>query len=187
MSPKIRILPCRTLFQTPNISPWQVDHVVNKIVIVYGRACWRHLYDNWRVVVVYCKSVNCNPLTPLLLGFVVQLVSTVGKFLTDTAYHVTCCWRLTHLGSAVCRYRSNKRRNRFSQWLSRMCSDSFWDHCENLFRACGHLWWWDLSEEENVRTSGWYEYMWQSCGRTAEWRCIIGNSPCARYCIMLSF
>ena len=27
------------------------------------------------------------------------------------------------------------RRNRFWQWLSRMRFDSFWDHCENLFRA----------------------------------------------------
>jgi len=42
------------------------------VVVVDGRACWRHLYDNRRVVAVYYKSVNCNPLTPLL-WFVVDL------------------------------------------------------------------------------------------------------------------
>jgi len=36
------------------------------IVVVDGRVCWRHLYDNRRVVAVYYKSINCNPLTPLL-------------------------------------------------------------------------------------------------------------------------
>jgi len=41
--------------------------------------------------------------------------------------------------------RSNNKRNRFSQWLSRMCSDSFWDHCENLFRA------WDNFGDETCR------------------------------------
>jgi len=35
-----------------------------KLVVVDGRACWRHLYDNRRVVAVYYKSINCNPLTP---------------------------------------------------------------------------------------------------------------------------
>ena len=42
------------------------------VVVVDGRACWRHLYDDRRVVAVYYKSVNCNPLTPLL-RFVVDL------------------------------------------------------------------------------------------------------------------
>ena len=42
------------------------------VVVVDGRDCWRHLYDSRRVVAVYCKSVNCNPLTPLL-WFVVDL------------------------------------------------------------------------------------------------------------------
>jgi len=54
------------------------------LVVVDGRACWRHLYDSRRVVAVYYKSVNCNPLTRSL-RFVVQLVSTVNKFLTDKA------------------------------------------------------------------------------------------------------
>jgi len=35
-------------------------------------------------VAVNCKSVNCNPLTPLL-RFVIQLVSTVDKISTDLA------------------------------------------------------------------------------------------------------
>jgi len=42
------------------------------VVVVDSRACWRHLYDDRRVVAVYYKSVNCNPLTPLL-RFVVDL------------------------------------------------------------------------------------------------------------------
>ena len=38
-----------------------------KLVVVDSRACWRHdRYDSWRVVAVYCKSVHCSPLTPLL-------------------------------------------------------------------------------------------------------------------------
>jgi len=50
------------------------------VVVVDGRVCWRHIFDNRRVVAVYCKSVNCNPICCL---FVVQLVSTVDKILTD--------------------------------------------------------------------------------------------------------
>ena len=55
------------------------------VVVVDGRACWRHLYDSRRVVAVYNGSVSCNPLTPLLwflCGFVVQLVCTVDKILS---------------------------------------------------------------------------------------------------------
>ena len=36
------------------------------VVVVDGRACWRHLYDSRRVVAVYYKSVSCNPPTPFL-------------------------------------------------------------------------------------------------------------------------
>ena len=43
------------------------------VVVVDGRACWRHLYDSRRVVAVYYKSINCNPLTPSL-RFVVDLL-----------------------------------------------------------------------------------------------------------------
>ena len=35
-----------------------------KLVVVDGRACWRHLYDSRRVVAVYYKSITCNHLTP---------------------------------------------------------------------------------------------------------------------------
>jgi len=34
------------------------------LVVVDGRVCWRHLYYNRRVVAVYYRSINCNPLTP---------------------------------------------------------------------------------------------------------------------------
>ena len=36
------------------------------VVVVNGRACWRHLHYSRRVVAVYYKSINCNALTPLL-------------------------------------------------------------------------------------------------------------------------
>jgi len=51
------------------------------------------LYDNRRVVAVYCRSANCNPVTPLLL-FVVDLLynfflqSTFDESLTDSTL---CC------------------------------------------------------------------------------------------------
>ena len=55
------------------------------VVVVDGRACRRHLYDNRRVVAVYYKSVNCNSTIAICCGFVVQLVSTADKILTDIA------------------------------------------------------------------------------------------------------
>ena len=36
------------------------------VVVLDGRVCWRHLYDDRRVVAVYYKSIYCNPLTPLV-------------------------------------------------------------------------------------------------------------------------
>ena len=36
------------------------------IVVVDGRVCWQQRHDSRPVVAVYCKSVNCNPLAPLL-------------------------------------------------------------------------------------------------------------------------
>ena len=55
-----------------------------KLVVVDGRACWQHLYDSRRVVAVYYKSVNCNPLTPLL-RFVVDFFYNLLLQLTDSA------------------------------------------------------------------------------------------------------
>jgi len=46
--------------------------------LVDGRACWRHLYDDRRVVAVYYKSVNCNSVTPLL------------RFAVDLLYNLNC-------------------------------------------------------------------------------------------------
>jgi len=46
--------------------------IVLSTKLVGGPACWRHLCDSRRVVAVYCTSVSCNPLTPLL-RFVVDL------------------------------------------------------------------------------------------------------------------
>jgi len=46
-------------------------------------------------VAVYYKSINCNPVTPLLrsvVDFVVPLVSTVDKILTDIACRAVSQW-----------------------------------------------------------------------------------------------
>jgi len=56
------------------------------VVVVDGRACWRRLYDSRRVVAVYYKSTNCNPLTPLL-RFVVD--SLYSLFLRLTRFWLT--------------------------------------------------------------------------------------------------
>ena len=69
--------------RTWKISPGQVIRVVN---VVDGRVCWRHLYDNRRVVAVSYKSNNCNPLTPLL-RFVVDLCTTCFCSLQDVGWH----------------------------------------------------------------------------------------------------
>ena len=57
-----------------------------------GRACWRCLYDNRPVVVVYYTSVNCNPLTPLcrfvatlLYNLFLYSCAAFGKVSTDMA------------------------------------------------------------------------------------------------------
>ena len=68
--------------------------IVLSTKLVDSPACWRHLYDNRRVVAVYCTSVNCNPLTPLL-RFVVDLWYKLlrhfaYKILTDNAQSVCC-------------------------------------------------------------------------------------------------
>jgi len=57
---------------------------MNKVV-VDGRVTGRHLYlyDNRRVVAVYYKTVPSNSITAICCGFVVQLVSTVEKILTN--------------------------------------------------------------------------------------------------------
>jgi len=56
------------------------------VVVVDGRVCWRHLYDNRRVVAVYYKSINCNPLTRWL-RFVVDLLYNL--FLQLTRFWLT--------------------------------------------------------------------------------------------------
>jgi len=72
-------------------------------VVVHGRACWRHLYDNRWVVAVYCKSVSCNPLTTLL-RFVVD--SLCNLFLRLTRFWLT--WRVAR---SVCDSRASCKGN----------------------------------------------------------------------------
>ena len=58
------------------------------VVDTYGRVCWRHLYNNRWVVVVYWKSVKCNPLTPIycdLLWICCTTCYTVDIILTCMA------------------------------------------------------------------------------------------------------
>ena len=75
--------------RTEKISPRQVDRVVDRTSrrCVDGRARWRHLYDNGRVVAVYWRSIHCNPLTPLL-RFVVDFLYDL--FLELTRFRLTC-------------------------------------------------------------------------------------------------
>ena len=61
-SPK-RVLPSETL-DLENCAAASRSRCQRIVVVVDGRACWRHLYDNRRVVAVYYKSIICNPLTP---------------------------------------------------------------------------------------------------------------------------
>ena len=79
VSPKIKVLPCLRKFVV-NSGLGKFRHgksiaLSTKLVVVVvdGRACWRHLYDIRGVVAVYYKSINCNPLTSSL-RFVVDLL-----------------------------------------------------------------------------------------------------------------
>ena len=93
--PKITVLPSESL--PPNSGKFRHGKSIALsrklvVVVVDGRACWRHLYDSRQVVAVYYKSVNCNPVTPFLAsiccGFVIQFVSTFDKILTDITRRV---------------------------------------------------------------------------------------------------
>jgi len=85
--------------------------------LVDGRACWRRLHDNRRVVAVYYKSVNCNPLTPLPRFVMdrgpIQFVSEVNKILTDIARHSKASFsRCSYSGLCVLRcQRLRKQRD----------------------------------------------------------------------------
>jgi len=74
---------CREIWVSPKIGYFLWDFVPNSglrkfrqgksialstklVVFVDSKVCWWHLYENRRVVAVYYKSVNCNPLTQLL-------------------------------------------------------------------------------------------------------------------------
>jgi len=53
----------------------------------------RHLYDNQRVVAVYYTvTLKLHYCDLLWIGFVVQLVSTADKILTDTANLAIRLW-----------------------------------------------------------------------------------------------
>jgi len=57
------------------------------VVVVDVPACWQHLYDSRRVVTVYYKSVNCNPLTPSL-RFVVDCCTACFYSWQDFDWHI---------------------------------------------------------------------------------------------------
>ena len=69
VSSKITVLPCGTFLPNSGLGKFRHGKLIALstklvVVVVDGRACWRHLYGIRRVVAVYYKSVNCNPLTP---------------------------------------------------------------------------------------------------------------------------
>ena len=90
VSPKIRVLPSWTLFQTPdlNISPRQVDRVVNKIRRRRQSSLLttpiRHSTSRGCLLQVG-QLLPSNTDTSISCGFVIQLVSTVDKILTGIA------------------------------------------------------------------------------------------------------
>jgi len=93
VSPTIRVLPSKTsLSQTPDLENFATasrDRVVNKSCRCRRRRSsllTTPRYDNRRVVAVYYKSVNCNPLTPLF-RFVVDLLYML--FLQLTRFWLT--------------------------------------------------------------------------------------------------
>ena len=80
------VLPFGTLSQTWDLETFATANRSRRQQLVDGRACWRHLYDNRRVVAVYHKSANCNPLTSLL-RFVLHL--SYNLFLQLTRFRLT--------------------------------------------------------------------------------------------------
>jgi len=66
---KLGYFPPRHFFPYSGLSKFRRGNSIalstKLVVVVDGQACWRHLYDSRRVVAVYYKSVNCNPLTRL--------------------------------------------------------------------------------------------------------------------------
>jgi len=86
--PKIRVLFSGTLYQTSDLENLGAASQLHcpQAVVVGGGACWRHLYNSWRVVAVYYKSISCNPPTPLL-WFVVDL--SYNLFLQLTRFWLT--------------------------------------------------------------------------------------------------
>jgi len=88
ISPKIRVLPSVTLSK---LRIRKVRHgntialsTILVVVVVDGR---RHVHDNRRVVAVYYKSVNCNPLTHLT-RFVLHLVYDLLYSWQDYDWHI---------------------------------------------------------------------------------------------------
>ena len=77
VSPKISVLPSGTLSQTSDLENFATasrSRCQQLVVVVDdGRACWRRLYDNQRVVAVYYTSINCNPLTPFDLLWICRI------------------------------------------------------------------------------------------------------------------
>jgi len=101
VSPKIRVLPSGTLSQTLDLKKFRHGKsialpttLVVVVVVVDGRARWRHLYDSRRVVAVYYKSVNCNPLTPLMWFF--------ADLLYNLFLQLTRFWLTERVARSIC-------------------------------------------------------------------------------------
>jgi len=98
VSPKIRYFPLHgTLSQTPDLK-FRRGKLISLsttlvVIVLDSRVCWRHLYDSRRVVAVYYKSVNCNPL--LLHYFELDLFYNLFLQLTR-------CWLTQRVARSVC-------------------------------------------------------------------------------------
>jgi len=86
VSSESRLLELSQTSYSQNFATASTSRCQQLVDVVDGRVCWRHLYDNRRVVAVYYTSrstVTLSLLTSICCGFVLKLVYTVDKILTD--------------------------------------------------------------------------------------------------------
>jgi len=119
--PKIRVLPSGTLSQTPYLEIRHDKSIAlstSLVVVVDGRVCWRHLFNNRRVVAVYYKSINCNPVNSM--SRFVDLFLQLTRFclphpvaLSSAVELLVCCARrLVTVGHANCRPKLRGRKRK---------------------------------------------------------------------------
>ena len=87
VTPKIRVFPCGTLSQTPDLENFRhgksiaLSSMLVVVVVVDGRACWRHLYDNQCFFVTVRAGTAYRKIWRLVNNFFAHIIKfTVQKF-----------------------------------------------------------------------------------------------------------